>query len=1129
LQLNLCNIGLAAINISGTVMTRINLFTALFSLIVFLFCISSCSTNHGVKETSLFTQLDSLHTGVSFNNQIIETEEINPLQYENSYSGGGVAIGDLNNDGLDDIYFTGNVVPNKLFLNKGNFRFEDCTLASGVQGNGGWKTGVSLVDINGDSLLDIYVCRSGDFPGDLRANELFINKGNNKEGIPVFKEEAKLYGLADSAYSIQSAFFDYDKDGDLDLLLINNCPVRFNNLDETSIKNLLSINDPRTGNKLYKNDNGFFKDVTVSSGIRQARLNYSLGVSIADINNDGWADIYISNDYLSPDYLYINNGNGTFKDSISSMLPYTSQFSMGNDIADINNDGLPDIVTLDMLPEDNKRQKILFAADNYELFDLDERAGLHAQYMRNMLYMNNGNGSFSEVGQLAGISNTDWSWAPLFADFDMDGYKDLFISNGFVRDYTNMDFLKFLGDNIRDLQGNVTKKTLLDLVQSMPSSNVKNYAFKNNLGSGFINVADKWGLSDSSNSNGASYADLDNDGDLDLVVNNINSNCLLYRNNADTLLKKNYLRVKLVGENKNTLGIGSTITVYTNQVHQVQQQLISKGFQSSVSPTLLFGIDTYRVIDSLKIIWPSGKKQNLYKIEANKEIKIYEKDAHLTASETGKTAPILTPVKSPVEFRHMENIVNDFKRQPLLLNSLSYSGPCIAKADINGDKKEDIFIGGAAGQSGSIFIQTTNGNFIHSSQPFLEADSLFEDVTAVFLDADKDGDADLFVGSGGYDNFLSNDKYLKSRLYINDGKGHYKTSANQLPDINGPVGCVAASDINGDGAIDLFIGGRSVPGNYPVASTSYILINNGKGYFSDETSKVLPAISHAGMFTDAVFCDMNNDNVPDLITIGEWMPIRVWINFKGELVDKTADYFEMDYSGWWNKLLVDDINSDGKPDLIVGNYGLNTQCKPSEKEPLDLYYKDFDGNGAVDPIFCFYIQGKSYPYVSRDELLEQMSIMRPRFPDYKSYENARLENIFTPEELENAKHLKANTLESMCLLSANKGKYKASPLPVEAQYSPVFAMQLIDCNNDGIKDLILGGNVSHAKVKFGRNEANFGMLFTADKNGKFNYTPQKISGLNVSGDVRFISTLRNNVILFGRNNNNLAAYKINRQ
>jgi len=1100
-------------------------------IIILCLCIlTCCNTKNDQPGNLLFTQMDSLVTGVSFNNIIIETENINPLQYESSYSGGGVAIGDFNQDGLDDIYFTGNVVQNKLFLNKGNFKFEDCTMTSGVQGHGGWKTGVSSVDINGDGFLDIYVCRSGDMPGELRANELFINKGNDKNGVPIFNEEAKIFGLADSAFSIQSAFLDYDKDGDLDMVLINNCPIRFNNLDETSIKNLLDIDDPLTGVEIYKNDSGYFRNSSKISGIKQSRLNYSLGVSIADINKDGWPDIYISNDYLAPDYLYINKKNGTFSDSIAEMLSYTSHYSMGNDIADINNDGWEDILTLDMLPEDNNRQKILFAGDNYELFDLKERSGLHAQYMRNMLHLNNGDGSFSEIGQLAGISNTDWSWAPLFADLDMDGYKDLFITNGYVRDYTNMDFLKYMGEHLRDLNGNITKTTLLELVKTMPASKVSNYAFKNSNGSKFVDVGRNWGLSNNSNSNGASYADLDNDGDLDLVVNNINSNCLIYRNNADTLLNKNYLRIKLIGENRNTLGIGSAISVYTAQLHQFQQQLLSKGFQSSVSSALLFGIDNFPIIDSVIILWPSGKEQKMYNIAANSEIKAYEKDAKYSAkNETVKINAVLAEIKSPVEFNHIENYVNDFKRQPLLINSLSYSGPCISKGDVDGDKKEDMYIGGAAGQPASIFIQAKNGSFLLSNQPSVKSDSLYEDVASVFLDTDNDHDLDLFVCSGGYDNFLPNDKYLNSRIYYNDGKGQFKRSESSLPDIKGPAGCVAAADINGDGAIDLFIGGRGIPGSYPQASLSYILINDGKGNFSDKSSEIAPSISQAGMFTDAAFCDMNNDNAPDLITVGEWMPIKIWINSEGILVDKSSDYLEMNYSGWWNKLIVDDINADGKPDLIIGNFGLNSQCKASEKEPMDLYYKDFDSNGSLDPIFCFYIQGKSYPYLSRDEVLEQMSIMRTRFPDYKTYADAQLDNIFTPEEFKNVKNLKTNTLESICLLSTAQSRYKASPLPIEAQYSPVYGMQLVDCNNDGVKDLILGGNVSHTRLKLGRNLANFGMLFIGNRDGEFKYMSQKLSGLNVSGEVRFITTLPNKLVLFGRNNNSLTAYKINKQ
>lgn len=1098
-----------------------------FFLLIILF---SCSTDNKNSQPTLFELTDQSLTNINFQNNVPETDNINPLQYENSYNGGGVAIGDVNNDGLDDIYFSGNKVDNKLYLNSGNFKFTDVTEKAGVTGRDSWKTGITMVDVNGDGKLDIYQCHSGDLPGKLRANELFINQGNDSNGIPVFKEEAEKYGLADSAYSTQAAFFDYDRDGDLDMILLNHSPVRFNNLDENNIVYLLHQYDSLTGLKLYQNNDGYFTDVSVKTGINCVRLNYNLAVSIADINNDNWPDLYISNDYLSPDYLYINNKNGTFTDSLKYKLSETSQFSMGNDVADINNDGLQDIYTLDMLPEDNYRQKILFSNDNFELFDLRLKTGLNAQYMRNMLHLNNGDGTFSETGQLSGVSNTDWSWAPLFADFDNDGWKDLYVTNGYLRDYTNMDFLKFMGDKLRDMGGNVTKSSLLELVKQMPSSNLQNYIFKNEHGVSFSKKNDDWGITTLSNSNGAAYADLDNDGDLDLVINNINQPVFVYRNNSSAIQKNNYLRIKLNGQGKNKFGVGAAVKLFTGNQQQVQQQLISRGFQSSVSPVMVFGTGKFIKIDSVKITWPSGKIQMLSNVMADTTLQLNEADAVLLPAENKPAVnAIFKEVTSPVKFIHTENPVNDFKRQPLLINSISYSGPCIAKADINGDGKEDIFLGGAAGQPSKIFLQKTGGDFQILNQPDLEKDSACEDAAAVFFDADGDGDKDLLVCSGGYDNFKENDVALQSRLYINDGKGHYKKSSNGLPSMLSSAGCVAVADVNGDKYPDLFIGGRVIPGNYPNAPRSYLLINDGKGNFTDQTQTLAPGLMNAGMFTDASFADINKDGKPDLVTVGEWMPVQIWLNNNGVFVDATKKFFDKEYYGWWNKLLVDDINNDGIPDLIVGNYGLNSQCRVSDKEPAELYYKDFDNNGSVDPIFCYYIQGKSYPYPSRDELLDQMSIMRTRFTDYKSYANAGIKDVFTDIEMKDAKYLKVNTLQSMCFIGTASGGFKAIALPTEAQYSPVFGMELLDYNADGKKDLLIGGNVSHSKIRFGDCHANHGMLFTGMGDGQFNYVPQWKSGLNISGDVRFISLIGNDKFIAGVNNSKVVCFQIEKK
>ncbi|QHT72018.1 VCBS repeat-containing protein [Rhodocytophaga rosea] len=1046
--------------------------------------------------------------------------------YEYFYNGGGVAVGDVNGDGLDDIYFSANMQPNKLYLNKGYMRFEDVTTKAGVAGREGpWKTGVTMADVNGDGLLDIYVCYSGKLPAPKRVNELFINQGKDSTGIPHFAEQASTYGLASTAYSTHALFFDFDKDTDLDLLLLNHNPERLPILDDVSTAHLLKQADTQSGSRLFKNNNNVFTDITKQAGIHSSTLSYGLGAAIADINADGWPDIYIGNDYTVPDYLYINNKNGTFTDKVQAHLGQTSHFSMGNEIADINNDALPDIYTLDMLPEDNRRQKLLFAPDNYEKFDLSLRSGFYYQYMRNMLHINNGNGSFSETGQLSGVSNTDWSWAPLFADYDNDGWKDLFVTNGFTRDFTNMDFMKYMSDFIQQKAGNMVRNDLLQLVHQIPASNVKNYLYKNNSGSTFIDQTTAWGMTAASNSNGAVYADLDNDGDLDLIVNNINSPAFVYQNQAEKLLKRHYLQVKLLGEGKNTSGIGAKIRVHRKGKIQYLEQMPARGYQSSVSPVLHIGLGTEKNIDSLYVTWQSGKTQLLTHVKADTLLVLEEKQAR-----SGKPVaepvpvPVFEEAQSPLKFVHQASQINDFKRQPLLINPLSYSGPCLVKGDVNGDGLEDVFAGGSAGQAGGLYLQTKTGQFSSKPVAAFEADKLSEDTNALFFDANGDTFPDLYVASGGYHNFMPDDALLQDRLYINDGTGNYTKNKEALPKMHTSTSCVRAADINQDGYLDLFVGGRMIPGSYPEIPRSYLLINDGKGHFKDMTATLAATMQKIGMVTDAAWHDLNGDKQPELIIVGEWMPITVLGLVNGKLSDQTSAYFSKTYSGWWNKLLVEDLNKDGKPDLVIGNQGLNTQCRASEKQPAELYYKDFDDNGSIDPVFCFYIQDKSYPYVTRDELLDQMSIMRTRFKDYKSYADATLNDIFSPEELKGAGHLTANYLQTVLFIQDANGKFQEKALPLEAQLSPVFSITALDYNEDGHEDLLLCGNINKARLRFGKYDANYGVLLKGEGNGNFTYIPQRSSGLQIKGDVRSIVTI-NNTLLVGINGQPIQAYR----
>ncbi len=1092
-------------------------------------------------QPGLFTLLPPEETHIDFNNELTEGLNTNVMAYEYFYNGGGVAIGDVNNDGWEDMYFTGNMIANKLYLNKGGkdslMVFEDVTQQARVAGKDApWATGVTMADVNGDGLLDIYVCYSGNMPPEKRTNELYINQGADSLGIPHFIEQAAEYGLASSATSTQAVFFDYDRDGDLDMFLLNHSPFPLPVLDDANTAQILKEDDPSNGPRLYRHDSqpdgtSFFNDVTSLAGISSSALSYGLGVGIADVNGDGWPDMYISNDYSIPDFLYINNQNGTFTNELADQLGHTSHFSMGNDIADINNDALPDIYTLDMLPEDNRRQKLLFAPDNYELFNFNVRMGFYYQYMRNMLQMNNGNDSFSEIGQVAGISNTDWSWAPLFADYDNDGWKDLFITNGYVRDYTNMDFIKSMGDFVRQKKGRIVREDVLELVYQMPATNITNYIFKNNgtdaaTGVTFSNMKSEWGMDVPSNSNGAAYADLDHDGDLDLIINNINKPAFIYKNESDKQAENHYLEIELKGTDKNTLGIGTKVTIYSKGKQQYQEQMPTRGYQSSVSTILHFGLGAVEKIDTLQVNWLRGKQQILTNIDPDQKLIISEKGATYHTSVPEKVSPIYKSVRSPVSFQHKKNSINDFKRQPLIVNPLSFSGPCMKKADVNGDGLEDVYVGGGSTQAGKLFIQQKNSTFIQKNVTAFEIDHLGEDVNAAFFDANGDGALDLYVCSGGYGNFTPQDLSLQDRLYINDGKGNFTKKINALPVMLTSTSCAKPADINGDGHIDLFVGGRVIPGRYPETPESYILINDGSGNFKNMVQDIAPQLQKAGMVTDAAWIDLNNDKVLDLIVVGEWMPITVFVNSAGKLLEKTSEYFDKTYSGWWNKLLVNDLNNDGKPDLVLGNMGLNTQCKASDQQPARLYYKDFDDNGSIDPVFTFYIQGESYPSVMRDELLEQMSMMRTRFPNYRSYADAKINKIFTEEELSGAYRLEANELKTLYFERGKNGKFQMKSLPLEVQYSPVFTITKLDYNKDGKPDLLLCGNINHARLRFGNSDANFGVLLKGNGKGNFEYIRQDQSGFNIWGDVRSVVEI-NNTLLFGINQEAVKAYKLN--
>jgi enediyne biosynthesis protein E4 len=1100
----------------------------LYCLCIFLsfYSCNSSSTKSVDKNKNSFEFIDPTHSGVNFENKLEEGLNTNVLMYEYFYNGGGVAAADFNNDGFIDLYFTSNMGANKLYLNQSTdgFSFTDVSESSGAQGrNGPWKTGVSIVDINADGRPDIYLCYSGAMPEEKRRNQLFINTTPLGSFEVTFEEKAAEYGLDSPAHTTMAYFFDYDRDGDLDAILLNHNPKNLPNLNEGQTNEMLMVPDNMKGTRLMQNNDGKFADVTEKSGINGSELSYGLGLGISDLNQDGWPDMYISNDYNVPDYLYINNQNGTFTNTIQEAMTHTSHFSMGNDIADVNNDGLTDIMTLDMLPEDNKRQKLLLAPDNWPKFDLNVRSGFHHQFMRNMLQMNNGNGTFSEVGQFAGLSNTDWSWSSLIADFDNDGWRDVYVTNGYLRDFTNLDFINYMDQKINE-KGRFSREDVLELIEKMPASDVNNYMFKGNDALKFSNVTQSWGLTQPSNSNGALYADLDNDGDLDLVVNNINKQAFIIKNNT-AKESGNYLSLELKGEGQNTFGIGTVVKAYAQNKQWIVEQNLGRGFQSSVSPIIHIGLGKISTLDSVIVEWPLSKTQVFQNVNVNQRLYPNEADATLNGRNIIQNPTYFSQVKNFMDIKDASYGVRDYDRQPLLLKEYSKEGPCMELADINNDGIGDLIFGGIVGVSTKLYLGTKTGGYVLKVIPDFEKSIHCHDATIEVFDANGDGQPDIYIGSGGYHQFAINDTALIDRLYINNGNGNF-TQADMGWSEPISTGVVCANDINGDGFMDLFIGGSIVPGRWPEIPKSAILINDKTGKFIDKTQDYNSTISNIGMVTDANWTDLNGDGTKELIIIGEWMPITIFELQGGKLVNVSDQYFDEKLHGLWNALVIEDVNRDGILDILASNFGTNHQLKAVKDQITELYYNDYDDNGSIDPILCTYIMNSSYPYITRDELLKQLVRLKKKFPDYKTFADAKLSDVLTKEEIKSSKRHFVNHLETTLFLGQSSGKYKIQSLPPEIQYSSVHNLLMLDVNNDGNRDLVALGNNSHLQLKVGMVAANYGQLFIGDGKGNFTFVPQYLSGINVKGDVRSV-VMDKNKLMIGATGLPLQTYIIN--
>ena len=1096
---------------------------------LFIFCIflaTSCK-----NESTLFKEVSSNYSGIHFNNKIVENDSLNPLDVTNIYNGGGVGIGDFNNDGLPDIYFTGNLVSNKLYLNKGKLKFDDITKEAGVTGEGRWCRGVAVVDINNDGWQDIYVCVSMDKDPNKRRNLLYINQGLDKNGIPQFKEMAAEYGLDDTTHSTMATFFDYDNDGDLDMYLVVNQILKTDNPGSYRPK-ITDGSHPSTG-RLYRNDwneklhHPVFTNVSKEAGILIEGYGHS--VNIADFNKDGYKDIFVTNDFNSNDILYINNHDGTFTDKASTYLKHTSANGMGQDVIDINNDGLADIVELDMNPQDNFRKKMMMNANSYQNYQNSDFFGYQYQYVRNTLQLNQGprvnqNDSigdpiFSDVGFYSGIAETDWSWTPLVQDFDNDGMRDIVITNGFPKDLTDHDFINF-----RQQSSAFAPKDYV--LSQIPQVKIHNYAFHNNGNVNFSNVTENWGLMKPSFSNGAVYVDLDNDGDLDIVINNINDEAFIYENTSSTDEKEgnHYLNIKLQGDSLNIDGMGTFIEAYNKGDQLVYEVSPYRGYLSTVQKECHFGLGKNTVVDSLVIKWQNGKMQILKNVSADQMLKINIKNADLNYSFTGSSFvanPVFTNVTDSlnIHFIHLQKDFIDFNIQKLLPHKFSEYGPALAVGDINGDKLDDIVIGGNYLHPATVLLQQANGQFKERPLINIARDSVTprQDMGVTLFDADGDGDLDIYISSGGYEN-KENDPSYQDKFYVNDGKGNFTLDSNAIPKNYISKSCVRVADFNKDGKPDLFIAGRVDPWKYPQPVSSFIYRNdskNGKIKFTDVTNTVAPSLNNIGMVCDAIWTDFDNDGWLDLILTGEWMPVKFLKNNHGVLTDISSQSGVNEKTGWWTSIVAGDFDNDGKMDYILGNLGLNSFYRASEQYPVSIYAKDFDNNGSYDAVPTIFLPTsatdttkREYPVHTKDDMTRQMIQFRKRFPDYKSYATATFDKMFTKEEMNGVLKLQANYFSNSYLKNMGNGKFQMSPLPATTQFSCMNGMIAEDFDGDGNLDLLVNGNDYGTEVSVGRYDACNGIMLKGDGNGGFKPLSILQSGWFVPGNGKALVKLQ---------------------